>query len=171
MIGRHNLPQDGQCILCCNHISFNDPLVMIGMTKRKLSFIAKKELFKSKIVAWVLHRMTAIPIDRGAADVGAFRAAMATLKGGGCLGVYVTGHRMKDFDDGAVKAGSALFAHKSGAPVIPVGFKSRYLPFTRIIINIGEPVDLSEYLGKRASSDDLNAMALKITARIKELII
>lgn len=43
--GNNKLP-DGRLIICSNHISALDPIILAISTNRKISFLAKKELFK-----------------------------------------------------------------------------------------------------------------------------
>ncbi|MGI9094732.1 MAG: lysophospholipid acyltransferase family protein [Thermoleophilaceae bacterium] len=51
--GRHHIPQ-GAVILASNHRSFLDPFVIGCCLRRPIYFVAKKELFHIRLVAWFL---------------------------------------------------------------------------------------------------------------------
>ena len=55
-------------IIASNHRSFLDPFVIGMMARRPLYFVAKKELFRTRFVAWLLNSLGAFPIDRGTGD-------------------------------------------------------------------------------------------------------
>ena len=43
--GTENMPKDGACFVCCNHISNWDPVFLAVAVKRPVHFMAKKEIF------------------------------------------------------------------------------------------------------------------------------
>ena len=49
--------------------------------------------------------------------------------------------------NGKAKNGAAYMAIKTGTPVIPVGIHGTFKPFSKVYINYGEPIDLSNYKG------------------------
>ena len=49
------LPSDGPVLVCCNHISYKDPIVLGGLLPRQLYFMAKEELFRNALVGGVLR--------------------------------------------------------------------------------------------------------------------
>jgi 1-acyl-sn-glycerol-3-phosphate acyltransferase len=165
--GLENVPKTGGFLLCSNHASANDPLILGAVLSRHIVFIAKKELFRRKIAAAVLRRLNVIPIDRGSADMAAFGAGIAALKSGKVLGVFIQGGRMKDLEAGA-KAGAALFASKTGAPVIPVCVSANYRLFSRVYVNIGKPMPLDGYEGKLKTAQ-LNELTERIIGAVKAL--
>src|SRR3954470_8127484 len=67
-IGREHIPAQGPVILASNHRSFLDPFVIAVMARRPIYFVAKKELFINRPVAWLLASLGAFPIDRHGAD-------------------------------------------------------------------------------------------------------
>jgi 1-acyl-sn-glycerol-3-phosphate acyltransferase len=59
-------------------------------------------------------------VDRGEADIGAIRSALAALAQGRGLMIFPEGTRSADGVIGEAKAGAGLLACKSGVPVIPI---------------------------------------------------
>ena len=45
--GLENIPADGRCIICPNHTSNIDPVLLIVTLRRQIYFMAKAELFKN----------------------------------------------------------------------------------------------------------------------------
>ena len=82
-IGRENIPDTpGQppLILCCNHISEIDPVFLEMCQKRHVFFMAKEEIFRSRLSSWFFGKqLGAFPVKRGAGDTGALDTATGRL--------------------------------------------------------------------------------------------
>lgn len=169
--GSENIPSQGPVILCANHISLNDPMLLGSFVKRPVHFLAKSELFGNPLTSRIMRSIKAMPVDRGSPGMSSFKSAMTVLKNGGVLGIFAQGRRvtLKEHDDGSIKAGVALFALKSGAEVLPVKITPRYRIFLPLTIKIGPPVDLSSFRSQKARSDVLNQAAEVIYNKVKEM--
>lgn len=165
--GLENVPKEGAAIICSNHISNYDPLSIAAVLDRLPSFLAKKELFANKFFTWFLTSVDAIPVDRGKADMNSFRTVMSRLKEGHLVCIFAHGHRTKDAEAKDAKAGTALFAVKSGVSVIPTSIITEYKLFQKVIISFGAPIDFSEYKGKRVGSEELNEIATGIMEKVE----
>ena len=144
MLGAENLPESGAAILCGNHVSLLDPLAAGVAVRRRIRFMAKKELFGVPAVRWCVRALGAFPVDRGNADMAAVRTSLSILKEGGVLGIFPQGGR-DTAGNRAMESGVSLIALKSGAPVVPMRFLKRFRPFRRNTLIIGAPLDLSAY--------------------------
>jgi 1-acyl-sn-glycerol-3-phosphate acyltransferase len=144
LIGEDNIPA-GAVILCANHISSRDPILLLLRLRRKITFMAKKELFKLKLVGAVLREAGAFPVDRGHADLSAIRESMRILKEGGVLGIFPQGTRSAENERTEMHGGAALIEQRSMAPVVPVYIDGPYRKFRRTNIYIGRPIDLSGF--------------------------
>jgi len=166
--GLENIPKEGAFLLCANHISAFDPIVLAVFTKRQLRFMAKKELFKRRLFSWFLRSMGAFPIDRkAAADMQAYRTSMELLKNGEGMIIFSQGTRMKDFDN--AKGGVALFALKSGAPIIPTGIWSKYRFMSKIHINVGSAISMDEHEGKKVKTELIEEVMSTVIERVSQL--
>ena len=170
IVGRENIPQSGGTIFCSNHSSMMDPLILAMITKRRVYYVAKKELFGNFIVAAVIKGLGAFPVDRQNTDMTAYKKAIEYLKQGKIVGVFAQGARFKELDAKNAKAGVALFALKSGAAVVPVAIKTSYKLFSKITVSIGKTVDLSGYGDKKIKSDMLNEITENIMGEISGLM-
>lgn len=168
--GVENVPKEGAAILCANHLSNFDPISVALNLNRLPAYISKKELFENKLLAKLLGDLKAFPVDRDKMDMKAVKTALKVLKEGELLGVFAQGTRVKGDEDVAAKAGVALFALKSGAPVIPVGIKTTYKLFSRVEVYFGEPMTFEEYAGKKFTSEELGVIAENIMDEVYKLI-
>lgn len=116
----HHLPKAGPAILAPNHVNYLDPLIIGAAVPRPIHFMAKQELFQNRALAWLLRKVYAFPVKRGQPDRQSIRHALKMLEEGHVVGIYPEGTRSEtgELQDG--KAGVAMIALKSGAPVVPM---------------------------------------------------
>jgi glycerol-3-phosphate dehydrogenase (NAD(P)+) len=119
-IGREHLPADGPVILAANHRSFLDPFVIATMSRRPLYYVAKKEIFANRVLAWFLTSLGAFPIDRGNADEDAMATAREILRRGDSVLIFPEGTRIRPGGLGTPRRGVGRLALETGAPVVPV---------------------------------------------------
>jgi len=166
--GIENIPEEGAFILCGNHISMFDPIALAAFSKRQLTFMAKKELFKFPPLGAFLRALGAFPVDRGTTDMSAYRHTLKLLKEGNGFLIFSQGTRMKDFDN--AKAGVAVFALKSNAPIIPVGITGPFRFRRTVQIHIGEPFLMEKYQGQKVKSELVDEVMSELSERIKPLL-
>jgi glycerol-3-phosphate dehydrogenase (NAD(P)+) len=119
-IGREHVPESGPVIYCSNHRSFLDPFVIGTIARRPLYYIAKQELFRHRVVAWLLSSLGAFPVNRGAGDQDMLATAKAILERGDSVLVFAEGTRIRPGALGRPKRGVGRLALETGAPVVPV---------------------------------------------------
>ena len=167
--GVQNLPQEGGCMVCANHLSMWDPVLLTCFMPRKISFIAKAELKKVPFVGGVLKGCDTIFIKRNSSDLGAIKLSMKAIEDGKVIGIFPTGTREKNDPNAKPKSGAALIAAKTGATVVPVAIKATYKIFSKVVVTIGEPMDYSECKGKKVPSEQLETMVGQIYDKIIEI--
>jgi len=120
-----DLPREGPLIVAANHASNLDvPIIgswLIPRLGRRIHWLGKKELFDWPVIGWVATNGGVHPVDRGAADVEAFRLAQRILDEGHVLFVFPEGTRSPDGRLQEARDGIALLALRTGALVVPVG--------------------------------------------------
>lgn len=153
VLGRERLPKREGFIIASNHISNLDPLVLGVSSGRRLSYLAKESLFKNRILRFILHRVGAFPIRRGAPDFRAIRETMRRLKKGSPVVFFPEGTRKASGGEKRAQSGIGLIAAKSGAPVVPALIKdsdrvlapgSKKLKRHRVTVVFGVPLRFSE---------------------------
>ena len=168
--GRDNLPSSGPVIMCSNHFSWIDPLLLAAMTTRPLHFMAKKELFEIPVFRHLWVTMHAFPVRRGEPDRSALRRSLQLLEDGRVLAIFPEGTRGEPGKVRKGEPGTALIALKSEAPVVPVGIKGRYRLFHPMEIIVGDPLTFNEYYGQRATRSTLAEVTETIMSRIRNLV-
>lgn len=164
--GIENVPESGRVILCSNHISILDPIVLAIVVKRPIAFMAKKELFENKILNKIINKLGAIPVDRQGTSLSAVRKSLKTLKDEKILGIFPEGTRVKEIDLDNAKPGVSLISIKSKSPIVPIYIESRYRPFSKIKVNIGEPILFNKYYDEKLSTEDYKNISKDIMKSI-----
>lgn len=164
--GLENVPKEGGVILCGNHFHVNDPIIVGICVPRKVAFMAKQELFTVPVLRTIIRGLGAFPVKRGHPDRAALRHAMEVLKSGRCFGIFPEGTRNRSGKLAKAEPGTAYFALKTGATVIPVGITGTYKLFSPVRVRFGPPVDLSPYRSAKLTSEVLEAAGELIMAGI-----
>lgn len=168
VIGQENIPAEGKVIICANHQSAQDPMALATYIKRKIFFMAKKEVFSVKLFAKVISALGAFPVARGENDLGAIRTCFKLLKEEKALGIFPEGHRFTDGEMHAAQNGVSMIALRSGAKVVPVYINGNYAPFKKMRIVIGKSVDLGDLNGK-CDASTLSVCSERIRKAITDL--
>ncbi len=167
-IGKRNLPK-GACIISSNHTSNMDAVNLAAHTWEKKYFLAKKELFKNKLVGFFARKWGGIKIDRQGNDVNAIKESLRVLKNNKKLVIFPEGTRNnnENMQLGEVKQGVAMFAIKAKVQIVPMFIMKKPKIFRRNIVVIGQPFNLDEFYGKKLSNEEL-ADATEIVAKKME---
>lgn len=167
--GHENIPEDKGALICPNHYNGLDPLLVAICIKKPVRFMAKYELFQKPILGFILTKIYAYPVKRGEADLSAIKNTLRILKDKQLVGIFPEGTRVKGGKLGKANPGVAVFSIKTGSPAIPVFISGNYVPFTRMKITIGKPVDLSQYRKEKMTNDDYFEISQIIMTKIDEL--
>jgi len=118
------IPREGPLILAANHTSNLDAVVLGSWLTprlgRRIHWLGKKELFDWPLVGWAAANGGVHPVDRGAADIEAFRLAKRILDEGHVLFVFPEGTRSRDGALQEAQDGVAVLAIRTGAPIVPL---------------------------------------------------
>ena len=141
-----SIPAEGGVILASNHLSFADPVLLGLCEKRRLYFMAKKELFRNKFAAAVIRALGAFPVERGAGDGKAIKTGEEILREGNVMTIFLEGGRSKTGELMRPRSGCALLAQQTGFPVVPCCITKRNFNrmFSKTIIHFGEPISYEE---------------------------
>ena len=101
-------------------------------------------------------------------DVKAVRTAMKFLKEGDKLLMFPEGTRVHEGEDVQAKVGAALFATRTGVPLLPVYIQRKKKRFRRNTVVIGEPY-YPEYEGRKPTAEELQVMAQDLMDRVQAL--
>lgn len=144
-IGLSKIPESGSVILCCNHTSFSDVFLLATYCRRQIYFMAKEELFQHKILGWALRRLGAFSVTRTGSDKTAIRVGVDVIERGDIMGIFPEGTRNFEGPPIRAKAGVALIAASTGAPVLPVSIyrEGRFRFFKKTTLRVGDLIPAS----------------------------
>ena len=177
VLGRSNIPQNSACIVVANHVNLLDsPLLGVSLGRR-VYFMAKEELFHSRLIGWLVRKFGAFPVAKGKLDRRAGRRALELLTNGNVLVVLPEGRRSEDGRLGHAYPGAALLAIRSDVSVVPVGISGTgqligkwwFLRRPRITFNIGQPFTLSNSHDKLSRAETAE-LTREIMTHIAELL-
>ncbi len=141
--GLENIPQEGAFVIVENHKHNFDPVIISFATKRKIHYLAKAELFKTKITKALFESINCIRIDREKSDITAIKNCLKVLKSGGVLGIFPEGTRIKEKSENTqIKSGAVMIASKGKSNILPVAISGDYHLFSRLKVTILPMYDL-----------------------------
>ena len=148
--GLENLEGEGY-IICSNHINYLDAAAIVLLNKKKIRFVAKSDLYRFPIISFLGHIFDVIPIKRGKNDLASIKMCLKALKNNEILGIFPEGTRKGIEKNVKVKNGAVFLAEKAKAKIVPVGIGGTFKPFSKVYINYGKPIDITQF-----KSDDPN---------------
>ena len=169
--GTDLIPDEGPAIIASNHISNWDP-VLVGLgCNREVHFMAKEELFRNPLLAWLIRAYNAVPVRRGTGDRRALRTAARILKENGVLIMFPGGTREESGDISDPKPGVGFIACTSQAPVVPAYITGSNRPMEalkrrrHLVVAFGSPLEPPA----SDARDDYRAFSAMIAERVAEL--
>ncbi|MCC9607596.1 1-acyl-sn-glycerol-3-phosphate acyltransferase [Blastopirellula sp. JC732] len=124
--GRENWPTEGGGLVCPNHQSFLDPL-LVGLTcDRRLNFLARRTLFKFLPFRMLIESLDTIPIDRDGSGLAGLKETLKRLKRGELVLIFPEGTRTSDGELQPLKGGFIPMARRGGVPIIPVAIDGAF---------------------------------------------
>lgn len=164
VIGKENISSTGRVLLAGNHTKWLDPVMLVGVQKRQIHFLAKEELFHG-ITKFIVKGMGCVPVNRKIHDHNALQGAIDYLNKDLCVGIFPEGtinrtdKTIMNFKIGAVKA-----SHDTNTKLVPFVITGKYKLFRKgIKIEFLKPLTISNDLSKE--NDKLMKL---ISKRIEE---
>ncbi|VVD59485.1 glycerol acyltransferase [Pandoraea pneumonica] len=164
--GADRIPDEGPCVLVCNHVSFADAVVIGASIRRPVRFVMDHRIFRIPVLSWFFRTVKAIPIAPAHEDAEAlsraYEAIAKALDAGEVVCIFPEGKLTASGELQAFKQGVRRILDRSPVPVVPMAlrglwgsFFSRHggaamtRPFKRGILNrlelvIGEPVTATQ---------------------------
>ncbi len=167
--GKDNIPQTGGAIMAMNHRSNWDVPVASVSCRRKLWFMAKAEMFKTKIGNALFKGLGAFPVQRGKGDIGAIKAALGKLKDGHMIAMFPQGRRVKKGEVVEAKPGVCMLAMRARVPVVPTKISGDYRWFSKITVSFGKPIYYDDFYDKKLVVEELQGLSNQLMDTINSL--
>lgn len=168
-VGRENIPE-GAALICPNHSSASDPFFVVFAFKRRhiMRAMAKVEIMRVPVIGWILSKAGVFGVDRGSADINAVKTALRHLKEGRKLLMFPEGTRVEEGESVEAKTGAAMFAVRTGSPIVPVYIPAKKRWFRPTTVVIGKPF-MPQVAGRKGTSEEYRAIANELMERIRAL--
>jgi 1-acyl-sn-glycerol-3-phosphate acyltransferase len=158
LAGLERVPADGPVIYAVNHPNgLIDPLFLLCLSPRPVSFLAKAPLFDMPVIGWFVKALGSIPVYRrqdGGFDATknrkTFERARAILSGGGVIAIFPEGASHGDPKLRPLKTGAARIALGAAAMgtggkdlrIAPVGiyYTAKGIFRSSALLYFGEPI-------------------------------
>ncbi len=170
----------GGLVLCCNHVSSLDPIVLCCFFPRPVYFMAKIELFRNRFVRGILLFVNSFPVNRKGVGRNSIAKAAEVLKAGSVFGIFPEGTRSADGEIGETRRGVGLVAYLGNAPILPVAiFNSEKVPgentdskkyrFLKIKIIYGDIIDTKTIFSEYPKKEAIDVISEMVMNNIKML--
>jgi 1-acyl-sn-glycerol-3-phosphate acyltransferase len=146
VVGAEHVPPVGPVIIAPNHRSMLDIPVLVVAMPRKVTFMAKIELYGNPLFSLVWRKLAGFPVRREIADLRALDTALALLDRGEAVAVYPEGTRNKRGEPLLpFLQGAAWLALHTGVPIVPcgvsgTGVKEPIRKRRHVRVAFGEPI-------------------------------
>ena len=177
--GIENVPKLDSGIIVANHSSYLDFFIISAVIRRRLYFLAARELHRVSILKWFMRYNERIYLDREKPGVRYFREVVKILHQNKLVVIFPEGSRSVDGKVHRGKLGFVKLAIVARIPIIPMGIRGTFdvfprgRPFPRpsrmCRVHIGEPIFLNKYFGKKTSKDALQKIADDIMDKLSKL--
>lgn len=176
--GYENIPKNGKFILCSNHLSYVDPLIIVGYFSRHVYFMAKKEVFNIRVLGEIISFLNAFPVDRNSIDRKAIKNSCEILNSEEVLCMFPEGTRSTE---GVIRDGHkgvGLISIFSSCPILPMALSGtnkiiqkprKRIFFPKVKIIYGNLIDTSPIIKENDNKTAISIILNKTMGSIKEL--
>jgi long-chain acyl-CoA synthetase len=169
--GLEKLPSHGPFIICSNHQSYIDPIILAsilpGQILRNSFAVGTSEIFGKGFLRTLARWLRVVVVDPDANLIPAMRAGSFGLRHGGVLILYPEGERSIDGEPKKFKKGAAILSINLRVPIVPVAIEGfheawprgkRFQKFAPLQIKFGNAIyPPGEAKASEAAYDELTA--------------
>ena len=131
--GLDNIPEDGPCVLVCNHVSYVDALIMAGAIRRPVRFVMFKPIYDMPVLNYIFRTGKAIPIDSKTRNPQiydqAFERIAAELDAGEVVCIFPEGKLTTDGELDEFRNGIEKIIARNPVPVVPMALRGLWGSF------------------------------------------
>lgn len=171
---RENLPKDDGFVIACTHTGWVDILWLgVSILPKKVNYMAKKELYESKFLSWLMHHLNAFPVDRENPGPSSIKTPRKLIKDGQIVGIFPSGTRSSE--DVPLKRGAVTIASYAKAPIVPAAYVGpntfkELFKWKRPKIIFGQPIYMRKDIPKKEAfevmADELNVAMKTLQSEI-----
>jgi 1-acyl-sn-glycerol-3-phosphate acyltransferase len=131
--GLEQVPDQGPCVIVCNHVSFVDAVVIAACVPRPVRFIMDHRIFAIPVLNFIFRTMRAIPIASAKEDPAlkerAFTEASTALAAGEILCIFPEGRITDTGELNMFRPGLQRILERTPVPVVPMALRGLWGSF------------------------------------------
>ncbi len=170
--GSRKLSEIGGMMLCVNHESMTDPvLVLSAFTRTKLIFLATKDLFTTKFKKFFFKQLHCITVDKDNVSMDIVHDVCDELKNNNTIVIFPEGqidrtgkHNLLEF-----KSGVIFMASIAKAEILPAYLVPKKKWYNRRVVVVGEPVNVKELCGPFPNTQQMQEGSEALRDKVLEL--
>lgn len=155
--GFENMPEQGAVLVCGNHQSNLDPILVGCLVRRPMNFLAKKSLFKYPPLSWLIRFLDSIPLSKDGLSAEGIKETLRRLKRNEAVLMFPEGARTFTGKMMPLLPGFAAIVKRTRPTLVPIGISGAFrawprtrlfpIPGPRIRCVMGLPIRPEEYAG------------------------
>ncbi len=178
-LGLENVPPAGPAVIVCNHVSFADAVIIMGIVRRPVRFVMDHNIFKVPILSFIFRTSQAIPIASAKEDPAALERAYnevaKALAAGEVVGVFPEGRITESGELMPFRGGIKRIVERTPVPVVPMALRGLWgsffsrkggpamtRPFRRGILSRITVIAAPPWAPERATPDALQECVLAL---------
>lgn len=149
-----NYPDNDGMLICSNHQSFLDPLVLGVVCPRPVNYLARQSIFKFSPLGWFLEWNDTIALDLEGSGIRGMKTTLGRLKRGETVIMFPEGTRSSDGEFHQLMHGFCTLAKRAKTTLMPIGIDGAFQAYSRhqkipqfgtIHAVMGKPIPFEEY--------------------------
>jgi len=178
--GLEHLPDKGPFIICPNHQSFIDPVVLISgfpySVFRRLFFVGYSVFFSKGFMKLAAKLTNIVPVDPDVHLLRAMKTGACGLREGRVLCIFPEGGRSYDGELQSFKKGAAILSRELSVPIIPAAISGAHKVWPRdsmrirphrVTVRFGEPILPSQAAASDPYQADTEILRNTVAALLK----
>ncbi|KGD61792.1 acyltransferase [Alcanivorax jadensis T9] len=131
--GMEHIPDEGPCMLVCNHVSYVDALLLAGAIRRPVRFVMFKPIYDMPLLNYIFRTGKTIPIDSKTRNPVIYERAFVRireeLEAGEVVCIFPEGKLTEDGEVAEFRAGIEKIVADYPVPVIPMALSGLWGSF------------------------------------------
>ena len=131
--GMEHIPDEGPCMLVCNHVSYVDALLLAGAIRRPVRFVMFKPIYDMPMLNYIFRTGKTIPIDSKVRNPAIYERAFVRireeLEAGEVVCIFPEGKLTDDGEVAEFRAGIEKIVADYPVPVVPMALSGLWGSF------------------------------------------
>ena len=131
--GLDRIPEEGACVLVCNHVSYVDAVVIAACVRRPVRFVMDHRIFRVPLLSFIFRTMRTIPIAPAKEDATmkerAFAEVAQALRNGEIIGIFPEGKLTDTGELNPFRPGIQQIIDTTPVPVVPLALRGLWGSF------------------------------------------